>query len=156
MQVANSVDNNSVENNSVENNETDNEIRITIRTGTSTRRPVEREYKNNENNIIPLVSVQFFIDRDDILAETLNSIIQRSLNETELKRNGNIKLNTPCFKYEKKEPETCVICQEKISQGDTVSKISCGHVHHYNCLEEWAKYTPKCPTCRHVIPVLER
>merc|ERR550517_2004453 len=36
----------------------------------------------------------------------------------------------------------------------TVGKqLPCGHIFHLECLKEWFRRNPICPTCRHVIDV---
>ena len=41
--------------------------------------------------------------------------------------------------------EECVICLEAI---ETPFTLSCSHVFHKSCLEQWIHYTPVCPVCR--------
>jgi hypothetical protein len=86
----------------------------------------------------------------------LNSIIQRSLNDTELNRDPNIKINLPYFVCEKVEEKKCSICQSNFCIGEKLVKSSCGHTQHYDCLNEWVKYNSTCPECRKNIPVLEK
>ncbi|KAK3583384.1 hypothetical protein CHS0354_040347 [Potamilus streckersoni] len=44
----------------------------------------------------------------------------------------------------------CCICQEFFVNGDTinVSAISCGHIFHDTCLNEWLLTANTCPSCR--------
>mmetsp|Transcript_32026 Transcript_32026/g.76394 ORF Transcript_32026/g.76394 Transcript_32026/m.76394 type:complete len:133 (-) Transcript_32026:104-502(-) len=45
--------------------------------------------------------------------------------------------------------ETCVICLDSLS---TASKLSCGHLYHAACIEEWCLQRRRgdieCPLCR--------
>jgi len=50
------------------------------------------------------------------------------------------------------EDESCSICQEVYKKDDEVTKLSCKHVFHHGCIEEWGKYKAQCPLCRKEIP----
>lgn len=38
----------------------------------------------------------------------------------------------------------CVIC---MNSKFTKIKLSCGHIYHRKCIDEWARWKPKCPVC---------
>ncbi|KAL9888500.1 uncharacterized protein ACN427_008174 [Glossina fuscipes fuscipes] len=42
----------------------------------------------------------------------------------------------------------CSICKENFKDGDEVRSISCGHVFHYACIQEWGTRSTVCPQCR--------
>ena len=46
---------------------------------------------------------------------------------------------------------TCIICINEIVKGASCLKISCGHIFHFKCVEEWLVKENKCPTCRYQI-----
>jgi hypothetical protein len=47
--------------------------------------------------------------------------------------------------------EMCSICQESPRIDEIGTKLACGHVFHYLCIEEWALKENTCPMCRAVI-----
>lgn len=38
----------------------------------------------------------------------------------------------------------CVIC---MNSKFTKIKLSCGHIYHRKCIDEWARWKPNCPVC---------
>ena len=38
----------------------------------------------------------------------------------------------------------CVIC---MNSKFTKIKLDCGHIFHRKCIDEWARWKPKCPVC---------
>ena len=38
----------------------------------------------------------------------------------------------------------CVIC---LQSARTKIKLSCGHIYHRKCVDEWARWKSQCPTC---------
>lgn len=38
----------------------------------------------------------------------------------------------------------CVIC---MNSKFTKIKLECGHIFHRKCIDEWARWKPKCPVC---------
>jgi hypothetical protein len=174
------------------NIENDENIRVNIRTGTSTRAPcprsVERPEYYSENipdnvryrlvpdnsltttiefgiNGIPVNSYQDLMSlmnfanfanmrNDDIV----NSVLGRSMNDTELRRDPTIRLNIRSHHCKTTEIDgDCPVCQSKFKLGDKLSTLhSCKHTFHHDCLQEWGKYKQECPLCRSVIPILER
>ena len=45
------------------------------------------------------------------------------------------------------ENNECIICLEKMIKGERVKILECGHVYHYNCINEWFKRKRECPLC---------
>jgi E3 ubiquitin-protein ligase RNF115/126 len=43
----------------------------------------------------------------------------------------------------------CSICFENFVDNDIVTKITCGHSYHDNCLLDWLKLHNNCPICRY-------
>jgi len=43
---------------------------------------------------------------------------------------------------------TCSICIESLGDFSDVGAYRCGHVFHHQCLSEWKKLQPVCPTCK--------
>lgn len=50
------------------------------------------------------------------------------------------------------DKELCIICHENMIQSDIISKLNCGHMFHYNCIQNWGKYRQSCPYCNYAIP----
>jgi E3 ubiquitin-protein ligase RHA2 len=43
----------------------------------------------------------------------------------------------------------CVVCLNRLSNGDRVRKLACGHVFHKDCLDGWLDHLNfNCPLCR--------
>uniref|UniRef100_A0A1B0A2T4 RING-type domain-containing protein n=1 Tax=Glossina pallidipes TaxID=7398 RepID=A0A1B0A2T4_GLOPL len=42
----------------------------------------------------------------------------------------------------------CPICTENFQTSDTIYTTSCGHVMHYNCIQNWRERSGECPVCR--------
>ena len=52
------------------------------------------------------------------------------------------------------ENTTCMICLEDFKFLSTITKTSCGHMYHYNCLKPWIDRSVNnftCPYCRKVL-----
>ena len=43
--------------------------------------------------------------------------------------------------------ESCPICYTDYKSGDHLKCLSCDHVFHTPCIEEWLKKKAKCPMC---------
>jgi hypothetical protein len=48
------------------------------------------------------------------------------------------------------EPEACTICLEEYKEGMEVRTLSCQHLFHKNCIDEWLKLRNNCPNCKRV------
>lgn len=119
------------------------EIKVNIRTGTSERPPVYRHTYENT----PIV-IQLLLSHDD----TLDEVLQHSMDIDSIKRNDDIHLEIPCHLYKHEYDDNCSICQKNFNQNDTVSTLECDHTFHYDCILEWGKYKQECPNCRTHIP----
>lgn len=42
----------------------------------------------------------------------------------------------------------CCICCDEFNRGITVSKLTCGHLYHTVCIDEWFNTRVSCPICR--------
>ena len=47
----------------------------------------------------------------------------------------------------------CVICVDPIAEGELTATPVCGHLFHFQCLENWAKQVAVCPVCRANLPI---
>ncbi|CAG9332346.1 unnamed protein product [Blepharisma stoltei] len=59
----------------------------------------------------------------------------------------------PSVEWEKlgKNKDTCAICLEDFEDNAKVRKLSCDHVFHTGCIDEWAKSKAKCPLCKKIL-----
>lgn len=44
--------------------------------------------------------------------------------------------------------DICIICTDKFKESDIVKELSCKHIFHPPCIDEWLTKQQKCPTCR--------
>ena len=59
-----------------------------------------------------------------------------------------IPINIPREIFSDNENAYCIICMEPILKKNIVSKLQCGHIYHYDCLNKWVKKKKNCPVCR--------
>ena len=45
------------------------------------------------------------------------------------------------------DQKQCIICQDDFELGDKVKELSCSHIYHRNCIDEWLVKEKKCPCC---------
>jgi len=74
--------------------------------------------------------------------------------------NEDMKVNEDCVRYSKinipqKRKQTCSICLSNFKCSDNLYKISCNHLFHKDCLDEWVKHKQECPVCRCTITCTE-
>ena len=80
--------------------------------------------------------------------------INQSLNESINERKDSIKIKTGCIKFSEVKDEDkpqCMVCLLQFKNEDDVQYLSCSHLFHHKCVNEWVKYKPECPTCRQQI-----
>jgi len=75
-----------------------------------------------------------------------------------VEKNESSVLNYESQKYSKikikhKREEICCICMDHFSCNQQVYWLSCKHLFHDACLNEWVKYKNDCPTCRNELPL---
>ncbi|KAG0453075.1 hypothetical protein HPP92_025440 [Vanilla planifolia] len=44
--------------------------------------------------------------------------------------------------------EICTICQDDIHADKERTKLRCGHIFHFGCIEDWLMVKNECPVCR--------
>lgn len=49
-----------------------------------------------------------------------------------------------------KEAHVCAICLDSFEEGESVSKLKCGHMFKSPCIIEWLEKNPRCPLCNSV------
>ena len=70
-----------------------------------------------------------------------------------LKRNVEREVDVAARFANDNEENTCIICQQEFSKGETIGTPPCKHDFHLHCLIEWGHYKAECPICKDVIPV---
>jgi hypothetical protein len=53
------------------------------------------------------------------------------------------------------ESNECVICLEKLTEGEEALRVPCGHVFHDACIRSWLGNSNQCPTCRYELPTAD-
>lgn len=121
------------------------DIPFNINTPTSERKGEFQQFENLDIEIILLIP-QPFSDFSNY-----HSILNRSLNDNELRKNNNINTNLKPIEN-KKENCQCSICFEKIAINEKTFELDCKHDFHESCLNNWIKYKQNCPICRKSVP----
>jgi hypothetical protein len=142
----------------------DPSIKVTIRTGTSTR-PAQPGGNNRPRGRVSARSqdrfVRYLLQRDGILVwphrDMSAEIVQRSMRDGGLRRNRRVKLAIESHDCAETEVAgNCTVCLQKFKLEEKLATLSCAHTFHFACLQEWGKYKQECPLCRSAIPILER
>ena len=138
------------------NEENDESIKVTIRTGTSTRRPIPSTRPRTASSIPDPFLYRTLFGLLSAQDSGLERLLERSLNEGGLRKDPTIHLDIPVrFFKDSDKGQNCPICQSEYKEGDELTHLSrCGHTFHYNCLQEWGKYKQECPLCRDSIPTI--
>lgn len=121
-----------------------------------------RDNFNNFNNFnhYLMERLQREIELRSLEDEQLNSVLLASREEFDatdaIEKNESAVLNSSSQKYssikiKKKREELCCICMEHFSCNQEVYWLSCTHIFHNKCLDEWVRYKNECPTCRNTI-----
>ena len=45
------------------------------------------------------------------------------------------------------ENNECIICLDNMKIGEKIKILDCGHIYHYNCINDWFKRKKECPLC---------
>ena len=121
----------------------DPEIKVVIRTPTSTR----SEEKEEE----PTLTITFTLET---YGDDLSNVFSLSGNNDIYSQlfSGTRKLALTKFKNAQNVAEECVICKKNYTLNEDLCINSCLHKFHYDCLEQWIRVKPTCPMCRTVVP----
>lgn len=44
--------------------------------------------------------------------------------------------------------EKCTVCQYDFSENEDIRKLTCGHLFHIDCVDEWLLKNKQCPLCK--------
>ena len=87
--------------------------------------------------------------------DMVDSVIERSLEESIPKKKENISLDISSQKFAelKETPKeiTCLVCLSEFIADDDIITLDCNHIFHKKCISEWVKYKTECPHCRDTI-----
>ena len=99
---------------------------------------------------------QLYPDPDKMTYEQLLELeekvgsVSKGLNKAQIKK-------IPRFIYNKNIHRNidnkCVVCQYDFKNGDNVTKLTCGHVFHTDCVDTWLSKNKVCPMCHKEIIV---
>ena len=42
----------------------------------------------------------------------------------------------------------CIICMESFNENELVKQLSCGHIFHEDCINQWLEQQKNCPFCK--------
>ena len=88
--------------------------------------------------------------REPAILEVLNEMFDQT-DTMERSESAEINMTTQRYstiKIKDKRKQVCCICMDNFSCNQEVYWLSCKHIFHKDCLSEWIRYKPECPTCR--------
>ena len=59
----------------------------------------------------------------------------------------NIRIITDTQFVKNEDEASCLIRIEPFEEGETVSKLSCGHTYKPQCIRDWLNKESRCPLC---------
>jgi hypothetical protein len=118
----------------------DPSIRVTIRTGTSTRIPDARDGENvlvvqprnsRQRNRRDIDFIPLFFWYEESSEYPTVPIVPRTKRCTHQENGTN-----------------CRICFNDVVTNDTITDLPCGHIFHKDCMDRWTEFKQECPLCR--------
>ena len=87
----------------------------------------------------------------------LERVLRTSRVENELRRDNTKRVAIALRKYQKEgeKEHSCTICSDKFVADEEVAILSCDHIFHQHCIEEWGHYKAECPLCKKSIPLVK-
>jgi len=61
------------------------------------------------------------------------------------RRWAEFQLRTPAETLRADMEECCIICHERLQNGEEVRRLPCMHVFHRSCIDKWLHVRPRCP-----------
>jgi len=149
--------------------ESDSDIDITVTFHSyetiTPRLNIEYEFRpilQSSTNIFLPLDMFNLLSNQTIERRIIDIAIQESIEDYETnERKFDQIIDIDCFKYNPEkhdigEDKCCSICQNEYTSGEYLSILSCDHIFHTKCVEEWGLYKAECPLCRTTIPVIEK
>ena len=93
---------------------------------------------------------QLYPDPDKMTYEQLLELeekvgsVSKGLSKKQIKKIPKIIQNKNKFKG---DDNKCVVCQYEFKNGENVTKLSCGHLFHSECVDTWLSKNKVCPMC---------
>lgn len=50
-----------------------------------------------------------------------------------------------------KKSDRCAVCQFEFEENEILRKLTCGHLYHKTCVDEWLGKEKKCPVCKYEV-----
>jgi flagellar biosynthesis/type III secretory pathway M-ring protein FliF/YscJ len=108
------------------------------------------EYEHYEENR-NYMGIFMYEEHDHRMEDRIMSIaMEESLNHYKTQeKKPNIKLNIKSKKATANlVQEKCAICTSEFEIDENVTFLTCSHVLHTECIDEWVMYKSECPICR--------
>jgi hypothetical protein len=108
------------------------------------------EYEHYEENR-NYMGIFMYEEHDRIMEDRIMHIaMEESLNHYKTQeKKPNIKLNIKSKKATTNlVQEKCAICTSEFEIDENVTFLTCSHVLHTECIDEWIMYKSECPICR--------
>lgn len=111
---------------------------------------------NDDSKVEQDIIEQLYPDPDKMTYEELLELeekvgnVSKGLNKAQIKK-------IPRFIYQKNKHKNieskCVVCQYEFKNGDNITKLTCGHVFHTDCVDTWLSKNKVCPMCHKEIVI---
>lgn len=104
--------------------------------------------RNNYNTFLNIVNeLENLVNSDD---DDYERVLNESFQSQPVIERNKTPINFISQKYDtlKNENKECSICLVPYEINEMVTKTSCNHLFHTNCIEEWSRYKHDCPVCR--------
>ena len=111
---------------------------------------------NDDSKVEQDIIEQLYPDPDKMTYEQLLELeekvgnVSKGLNKAQIKK-------IPRFVYQKNKynnlDNKCVVCQYDFKNGDNITKLTCGHIFHTDCVGTWLENNKICPMCHKEIIV---
>ena len=113
-------------------------------------------YNDANDNIEQEIIDQVCPNPDNMTYEQLLELeenvgkVSKGLTKNQIKKIPQNRYNKYLFKN---CDDKCVICQYDFKDGEIVTKLSCGHLFHAECVDTWLSKNKVCPMCQKEIRI---
>ena len=119
------------------------------------------EFMTSTENSLTILEAFFLFSEmmstPSIERSMLEQAMRVSSEESDLQRDSSKHIAISLRKYKKEcdKDHTCVICSDEFIGDEEVCVLSCNHIFHKHCIEEWGHYKAECPLCKKSIPLVK-
>ena len=105
---------------------------------------------NDESKVEQDIIDQLYPDPDKMTYEQLLELeenvgnVSKGLTKKQIKKIPKVVYNRTKFKN---DDNKCVVCQYEFKNGEEVTKLTCGHLFHSECVDTWLSKNKVCPMC---------